>query len=283
MNRMKRPALYLVCAYLILGLVAAGHAYVLPAEQILDFMIDQFHSARTLVVLQKTVVYDPSVEGGMLELDEALYYRFPNRFRREMSTQWGEQVRVVSPQGALFVTDGKIMAEREDAFDHFKDLLLYRRGDLLLDKLLRLGVNLDVVSLGRYKERIAYVIGANYPDESVPQVWIEKSTFRPLRFIPKGRSDGAALEEIEYADYMPLDKKGWYPSRIFFYRNGELARMYVLKTFQINSKLPHELFDIAYLKTVYQPITSPQPQEPSPTSDLDEVQKAINDFRKTFE
>jgi hypothetical protein len=282
MKRMKRSVLYLVLACIVLGLAGAGDAYVLPAEQILNFMIDQFRSARTLVILQKTVVYDPSVEGGMQELDEALYYQFPDRFRREMSTEWGEQVRVVGPEGALFVTDGKIIAEREDSFDHFKDLFLYRKGGLLLNKLFQLGVNLDVVSLGRYKERIAYVIGANYPDESVPQVWIEKNTFRPIRYIPKGRSKGVNLEEIEYADYMPLDKKGWYPSRIFFYRDGELARMYVLKTFQINSKLPHELFDVGYLKTVYQPITSSQPQ-PLPTSGLDEVQKAINDFRKTFE
>ena len=282
MNRMKRPASYILFASILLGFAVPGHSYVMPAEQILDFMIKQFGSTRTFVVSQKTVIYDPILEDGMRELDGTIYYRYPDQFRCEVSTPEGEQLRVVGPGGAIFVADGKIIAERENTFDHFKDLLLYRRADLLLDRLSQLDVNLDVVSLGRYKDRIAYVIGANYPDESVPQVWIEKKTFRPMRFLLKSGPYGADLEEIEYADYMALDKKRWYPEHILFYKDGGLARMYVLKTFRINPELPDQLFDIAYLKTIYEPVTSVQPSS-SPESDLDEVQKTIRDFRKTFE
>lgn len=282
MISMKRCAAYFLCAFIVLGFTVPSHSYVLPAEQILDFMIKQFGSTRTFEVFQRTVIYDPALEGGMREFDEALYYWYPDRFRCEVNTPGGEQIRVVGPEGAIFVINGKIVAETESPFDHFKDLLLYRQADLLLNRLSQLNVNLDVVSLGRYKNRIAYVIGANYPDESVPQVWIEKKTFRPMRFLLKSGPDDADLEEIEYADYVPLDKKRWYPEHILFYRDGGLARMYVLKTFRMNPELPDELFDIAYLKTVYQPIASTQPP-PSPTSDLDEVQKAIKDFRKTFE
>jgi outer membrane lipoprotein-sorting protein len=245
-------------------------------------MIDQFGPARTLEVMQKTVIYDPSLEGGMRELDETLYYRYPDQFRCEVSTPGGEQVRVVGPEGAIFVTNGKIVAETESPFDYFKDLLLYRQEDLLLNRLSQLHVNLDVVSLGRYKNKIAYVIGANYPDESVPQVWIEKNSFRPIRYLLKAGTNDSDFEEIEYTDYMPLDKKRWYPAHILFYKNGGLARMYELKTFRINPELPDQLFDIAYLKTIYQPIASTQPP-PSPTSDLDEVQKVIRDFKETFE
>ncbi|NVL90981.1 MAG: hypothetical protein HWN69_08350 [Desulfobacterales bacterium] len=278
---MKPRALYLVCAFIVLGLAVAGHSYVLPAEQILGFMVKRFGSARTFVVLQKTVVYDPALEGGMRELDETLYYQYPDRFRHESGTSGAGQVRVVGPEGAIFVTNGKIIAETENPFDRFKDLLLYRQEEALFERLSQLDVDLDVVSLGRYKETIAYVIGANYPDESVPQVWIEKKTFRPIRYIVKGAgSKDAALEEIEYTDYVSLGKKGWYPSRILFFQNGRLARMYVLKTFKINPDLPDQLFDIAYLKTVYQPIASTQP---SPKPELDEVEKTIRDFRKTFE
>lgn len=280
---MKPRASYLICAFIVLGLAGASHSYVLPAKQILDFMIEQFGSTRTFVVLQKTVIYDPALEGGMREVDEILYYRYPDRFRCEVSTPGGKQVRVVGPEGAIFVTNGKIIAETENPFDHFKDLLLYRQAELLLKRLSELDVNLDVVSLGRYKDSIAYVIGAKYPDESVPQVWIEKNTFRPIRYVLRGGGpNNADLEEIEYTDYMPLDKGRWYPARILFFQNGRLARMYVLKTFRVNPELPDQLFDIPYLKTVYQPIASTEPP-PSPESELDEVKKTIRDFTRTFE
>ncbi|UCD86446.1 MAG: hypothetical protein JSV01_01320 [Desulfobacterales bacterium] len=279
----KRLGSRLLCAFIVFGLAAASHSYVLPAKQILNFMVKQFGSVRTLVVLQKTVIYDPTLEGGMSELDETLYYQYPDQFRCEVSTPGGEQVGVVGPDGAIFVINGKIVAEAEDPFDHFKDLLLFRQEDLLLNRLSQLDVNLDFVSLGRYKNKTAYVIGANYPDESVPQAWIEKDTFRPIRYIIRGAaSDGTGLEEIEYADYLSLDKDRWYPGHIMFYKDGGLVKMYVLKTFRINPEIPDQLFDIAYLKTVYQPMASTEPP-PLPTSDLDEVQKSIRDFSKSFE
>jgi hypothetical protein len=280
---MKIRASYLLCAFMVLGLVAASHSYVLPAKQILEFMIQQFGSARTVVVLQKAVIYDPSLEGGMREVDEILYYRYPDRFRSEVTTPGGEQVRVIGPEGAIFVTNGKIIAEAETPFDGFKDLLLYRQAEFLLERLSEVDVDPDVVSLGRYKGRIAYVIGAKYPDECVPQVWIEKNTFRPIRYVLRSEGpEDTNLEEIEYTDYVPLDKGGSYPERILFFQDGRLARMYVLKTFRVNQDVPDELFDIPYLKTVYQPISSTEPS-PSPESEVDEVKKTIRDFSRTFE
>ena len=280
---MKTRAPYLLCAFVVLGLATAIHSYVLPAKQILEFMIQQFGSAHTVVVWQKTVIYDPALEGGMREVDEVLYYRYPDRFRCEVSTPGGEQVRVVGPEGAIFVTNSKIIAEAETPFDRFKDLLLYRHAEFLLERLSELDVNPNVVSLGRYKDRIAYVIGAKYPDESVPQVWIEKNTFRPIRYVLRsGGPHDTNLEEIEYTDYVPLDKSRSYPERILFFQNGRLARMYVLKKFRVNPDVPDELFDIAYLKTVYQPISSTEPL-PSPESEVDEVNKTIRDFSRTFE
>jgi outer membrane lipoprotein-sorting protein len=280
---MKRLGPVLLCAFIILGNATTSHSYILPAEQILGFMIKQLGSARTLQIFQQTVIYDPSVEEGMREFDATLYYRYPDRFRYEVHTPEGEHVCVIGPEGAIFVTNGEIVGERESPFDDFKDLLLYRQTGLLKKELSRVGVNLEVVSLGRYTDKICYVIGAKYPDESLPQVWIEKNTFRPIRYIliPGSPTDSDS-EEVEYADYMSLGKDNWYPARILFYKNGRLAKMYVLKTFKINPELPPELFDIAYLKTISQPMVSSHPA-PSLPSEFDEVEKTIKDFKKTFE
>jgi len=279
----RRLLINLLCACLVLGVTMTGYAYIPPAEQILGYMIKQFGPDGTFKVLQKTIIYDPSLEGGIRELDETLYYRYPDQFRCEVNTPGVEQVRVVGPGGAISVTNGKIVAESENAFDHFKDLFLYRDVGLLLNRLSQTGVNLDVVSLGRHKNAVAYVIGANYPDKSLPQVWVEDGTFRPIRYVLRdGGFNDAGLTEIEYADYTLLDEDRWYPSRILFYTDGRLARMYVLKTHAVNPDVPDQLFDIAYLRTVYEPIASTQPA-PSTASDLDEVSKAIRDFGKTFE
>lgn len=279
----SRLAPYTIVPFIVLCVVSSGYCYILPAKQILEFMIERFGPAKGLMIQQNTVIYDPDLENGTMEVEETLYYRYPFRFRREGRAPGVEQIRVIGPGGAALITNGTVISESEMPFDHFKDLLLYKDIEGLVERLARLNVDLDLVSLGRYKGKIAYVIGARYPDESVPQVWIEKDTFRPIRYIIKGGDpEGGAPQEIEYADYRSIGKKGWYPSRIQFFENGRLARMYVMKTFKVNPEMPDELFDIARLKAVHRPIAPPG-SPPEPVSEIDEVEKAIRDFRKTFE
>ncbi|MBW1859860.1 MAG: hypothetical protein JRI70_07250 [Deltaproteobacteria bacterium] len=275
--------IFALCVLVLLGFAAASRAYILPAEQILGFMIKHLGSVSTLQISQKTVIYDPSLEEGMQEFDATLYYRYPDRFRYEVTTPEGEEIRVIGPDGTVVVRKGQIVRQRESRFDHFKDPLLYRNAELLRRKLSQREVDLDVVSLGRYRNKISYVIGAKYPDESLPQVWIEKNTFRPIRYIlTPGDLNDSDSEEVEYADYMSLGKNKWYPARILFYKNGRLTRMYMLEDFKINPKLSNKLFDMAHLRTLYQPMILAEPPPSSP-SQLDEVEKTINDFSKTFE
>jgi hypothetical protein len=87
---------------------------------------------------------------------------------------------------------------------------------------------------------------------------------------------------VEYADYESLGKDKWYPGRILFYKNGRLTKMYALEDFKINPELSNKLFDTAHLRTLYQPTTRKEPPPSSP-SQLDEVEKTIKDFSKTFE
>ncbi len=280
---MKRFTLGVACTFILFGSAVATRAYILPTEQILDFLIDQLGSGRTLIVMQKAVLYDPGVEGGIREFEETLYYGFPDRFRSEVTAPGLVQVQVVNPDGAILVMNGKIVGEAENGFDHFKDLLLYRKTEVLVDRLSRLGVDLEVVSLGRFKEKIVYVIGARYPDESVPQVWVDKNTFRPVRFLLAGEEgEGAPLKDIQFTDYRSLDKGKRYPGRILFLENDTLVKMQVLETFKINPEIPGQLFDVAYLRGMYEPLAPTRPM-PLPDSEPDEVKKSIEDFKKIFE
>lgn len=280
---MKRLTLFVACSVILLGLTAPTRAYILPAEQILGFLIDRLGSGSTLIVTQKTVLYDPHVPGGLQAFEETLYYGFPDRFRSEVMAPALEQVLVVNPDGAILVLNGKIIDEAEDGPDHFKDLLLYRNTGLLVDRLSQSGVHLEMVSLGRFKEKIVYVIGAKYPDESVPQVWIDKNTFRPVRFLlPSHGGEGAPLTDIQFTDYRSLDKARTYPGRILFFENNTLVKMQVLETFKINPAIPGELFDVAYLRGAYESL-APAPPAPLPDSETDEVKKSMEEFKKIFE
>jgi outer membrane lipoprotein-sorting protein len=283
MNVSKHCVIFVLSGLVLLTLAAAGRAYILPAEQILEFMIKHLGPLATLQISQKTVIYDPSVEEGAREFDATLYYQYPDRFRYEVTTPEGQEIRVVGPDGAVAVQKGKIVSQRETRLDHFKDPLLCRNAELLHWKLSQGEVDLSVVSLGRYRNKISYVIGARYPDESLPQIWIEKDTFRPIRYIlTRGDLVDSDSEEVEYADYTSLGKNKWYPARILFYKNSRLTKMYVLEDFKVNPELSDKLFDMAHLRSLYQPMTVKEPAPSSP-SQLDDVEKTIQDFSKTFE
>lgn len=255
--------------------------YIMPVGQILGLMADQFGAIQTLTVFQKTILYSPDLEGGMQELDEVLYYRYPGRFRSEVNKPELKKIQVVNMQEALTVINGKIVGDKENPFDHFKDLILYKDTDLLGEELSSLGVNLDVVSLGRFKNHIAYVIGARYPDDSVAQLWVDKDSFTPLRLVVTGRNNSES-KEIQYAEYKALDDKRRYPGRVLFLENGTLVRMNVLEAFEANAPIADEMFDLTYIKTAYKPI-EPALASPSKASELDRVKKSIRDFRKIFE
>ena len=171
-------------AFFLLGMAVAATGFILPSRQILGLMVDQLGTAQTLTVFQKTVLYSPDLEGGMRELDETLYFKFPDRFRSEVDRPELEKIQVVNMDGALTIVDGKIVGETQTLLDHFKDLLLYKDTDFLGRELSQLGIDLAVVSFGRFKDRIAYVVGARYPDISVPQLWVRSN-------VKISRNDGS--------------------------------------------------------------------------------------------
>ncbi len=259
---MKRMSLSLVCGLTVFGLGAVCYGYILPARQILTFMIRKLGSGQTLVIEQKTVLYDPAREEAVKEFKETLYYGYPDRFRSEVSTGKMEQLLVASGDDAVLVLDGKMMKETGTGFDHFKDLLLYTKTDVLVDRLVQLGIDMEVVSLGRFEEKIAYVIGAKYPDESISQVWIEKDSFRPLRLLlGNGHSDDVPTREIQYADFRLFGQGKHYPGRILFLENGKLVRMHVMETFTSDPTISEDLFDIGHLRRLYGPSLPPGLQE----------------------
>lgn len=268
---------------LLTCLVAPTNAYVLPGPYILKLMTQNLGKAKSLLVSQKLVIHDESPQKIGVELSETLRYVFPEKFRSDTSSENVHRIHVLSKGKAVTVIDGKIADESDNSYDRYKDILLFKSMEMLKDKLSLLGVDVTVSSLGRFQGKPAYVLGAQYPDETVPQVWLDKDTFRPFRQIMTGKA-GESQEnslEVRYFEWRKVHHT-WYPMRIEFFATGILVREIHVQDIKVNPSFPDELFDIEHLKSLY-PQIAPAEQEQGNKEDLNEVQKTIEDFKKLYE
>jgi len=280
------------CVCLAITLCIAGlwnspaHGYVLKGPHVLDLMTHKLAGAKTLLVDQQVIIEDPAVAGQTIELSEKLSYIFPDRFRSEIQHADSHRIQVLSQGQALTIVDDTIASEQEGRFDRYKDLLLYNSRQLLHKMLYTHGVDVGITSLGRMDDHIVWVVGANYPDVSVSQVWVDKERFVPLRWInvfPSENADGGSDRvEFVYSNWQNLDGV-WYPMQIETYHNGKPVRRVRVVKVQANAVIPGESLNISHLMTVYKKADAAHPDDAPPATGVDEVQQTIEDFRKKFE
>ncbi|MGD8292493.1 MAG: hypothetical protein PVF37_12365 [Desulfobacterales bacterium] len=319
---LKKFAVFLIIAVYIVFMDSFLYAYVLQGPHVLDLTVKNLGNAKSLYVAHKIVFYrsDPiddsrrtfpgsesnqpqdayhrtddsnlipdiiddeiKMETEPMELEGSLRFIFSQAFRSDTRSNDSERVFIFAEGKTLTLIDGNRIPGAENRFDLFKDPLLYHTREGLVERLLQLGVDVSISSLGRFEEKIAFVIGAQYPDETVSQIWVDQDTFLPLRLIIKGFNPTGELDtfEFRYHVWWKIGKTR-YPSRIEFYQDGNLVRVNQALNFEENASFSEELFDIDYLKTVFnqaplQPIVPGEPEEPS------EVEKTIEEFRRIFE
>lgn len=296
------------------------HAYVLQGRHVLDLMIEKLGVAETLFVSQRLIFYriassadtsasatgdtpqttantgDEAVAAAKdiktnekvlvretIELEESLRFVFSDAFRSDAKSQNSERIYIFSHGRTLTIIDGNIVPDAANRFDIYKDILLYRSRKAIADRLLELGVDVSISSLGRFEDKIAYVIGADYPEDSVNQLWVDKDTLLPLRLIIKGVNGDAGSDtaEVRYLTWWSIGETR-YPSRIEFYQGDNLVRVNQARNFEENATFSKELFDIEHLKMVY-PRTLSFPIAPGASEEPSEVQKTIEEFKRIFE
>ncbi|UCF92364.1 MAG: hypothetical protein JSW39_29545 [Desulfobacterales bacterium] len=294
-----------------------AQAHVLQGPHILELMTARLGQAKSLYVSQKVLFYQMGPMEDVPGLDEknpfartvaperttaairsaaarddprgkevrreSLRYLFPGAFRSDLNSKNGERIHVSVDGESLTVVDGSIVPTAPTRFDLYKDLLLLRSRKILVERLSLLGVDVSVSSLGRFEGHVVFVVGAIYPDESVPQLWIDKNTLQPIRWIITGRNQETSSEpfEIRYFEWRPMGNI-WYPRRIEFIQGDQLVRELQSEKYELNPTLATELFDIARLKKVYR-ASSPGPTRPRESKGMSEVQKTIEEFRRIFE
>lgn len=278
----KKIPLFFIVIVLLIYVYSQADAYVLQGPHLLELMIQNLGKSKRLLISQKLFLYDNNRQGG-LEFDETLKYIFPETFRSDIISENVQRIHVLSKGEALTVIDGKAVAASETIYGRYKDIFLYNSRVLLEEKLFLHGVDVNVSSLGRFQGQPVYVVGAHYPDETVPQIWLTKDTFRPLRWIITGKTAENREDtlEVRYLDWQPLNKM-WYPMRVEFYRDDILVREIKVQNIETKPIFPEDIFDIDHLKSIYLPDASKR-SEQGAEKDLNEVQKTIEEFKKIYE
>ena len=224
-----------------------------------------------------------SVRTETIQLDESLRYVFSEAFRADSVSDDNQRIYVFKDGQTLTVIDGVISSGAGTRFDLYKDLLLFRSREVLSERLSDLGIDISLSSLGKFEGQPAFVVGAEYPDETLPQVWIHMETFQPLRMlIPSGSASYSTdFLEIRYSQWQKIGKI-WYPMRVEFIQDGATVRTIEVNGYQVDPDFSKDVFDIARLKLEYrEPVLTPD--LPDETDGLSEVQKTIERFKKIFE
>ena len=282
-RKTKKSIFFLLSFVVLLWSFVPANAYVLQGPHLLELMTKNLGKTKSLFVSQKLILYDDSFEDGKIELIETLKYIFPEKFRSDIVSKNSKRIHVVSKGRSLTVIDGKTVAGHETIFDRYKDIILYNSRSALVQRLAHLGINVSVSSLGRFQNKPVYVLGAQYPDESVSQIWLNKDTFRPFRWIINSKKPGGRIDflEIRYYKWRKISKI-WYPMHIEFYQDDSLIRMIEVDEIKVDPGISAGLFDINRLKSTYPKDTQVLSKERQ-QGELSEVQKMIEEFKKIYE
>jgi outer membrane lipoprotein-sorting protein len=266
-----------------------AHAFVPQGPQILDMLVSKIGKAGKMRAQQDVHVQDQTLPNRSIALKETVSYIFPDRFRSDAWYQETNRVHVADRNEAVTIVDGAIVSYQNNRYDRYKDLLLFRNRNLLHKTLLAQGLDVGITSLGRFDDRIVYVIGARYPEESESQVWVDKERLLPLRliFMDQTASQPEGTERIEfvYRNWRKFGDGFWYPMRIETYANQQLNRVIEVRDVQVDAAFSPELLNVSYLRSVYKTVNPVEPSQQSGTdaAGADDVQRTIDQFKKKFE
>ena len=192
----------LVCSYSVF-------AYIMPAEQILDFMVKNFKDVRTVALVESTVLTSYGIEE---KYDEQVWLESPDKYS-------------VKTLGSMI--DSDLFTEHL-----FRQLFMAGSRENVERILLSLGIDLSKTSFTRLKGVIAYRIGDKEPGS--PKLIVEKERFLPLLFvysIPDGQGNEPVT--VEFDDYQKKSKN-WYPCLITLKKGDDFTAQYTVKTYQKN-------------------------------------------------
>lgn len=278
---MHRCAAIVVSAWLMaIGLSAPASGYVPPAPFLLELMLDHMNLPERMAVGQRLQV-QPEEPGVPKTFDQRVRYRLPGAFRSDIETPELHQIRVHNGAASVTVLDGAVFSGRHKWHTCYKDLFLFTSRPALANHLAGFGVDMSLSSVGRLDKTLVYVLGALYPDETRGQVWIDKTTFRPVRWIvtPASGTQEPPVHEIRYLHWGSFDGT-WYPGRVDFYEKGRRVQSIFVDTVTINPVFDGNIFNVSALRKRYSPADTGSSDE---TVTDGEIRRRLEEFKSIFE
>ncbi|MCF8111044.1 MAG: hypothetical protein K9J85_06105 [Desulfobacteraceae bacterium] len=273
----------LAASALVLVFLANAGAYIPPAPFIIDLMVKNRQIPEQLRATQDITIYpDPEKEPGKLE--QKVYFRLPDSFRSEISTDNLVRIHVSNRGSSATVLDGELLEGREPWHTCYKDLFLLNSRRAVIKYLGRQGVETNVSSLGRLDRNLVYVIGARYPDEGEKQLWIDKESFYPVRWIvtPAQKAGGPPVHEIRYLDWERAQNT-LYPGKIEFYENGEKFQVMVIDNIEVNPSLPGDLFDAGALRRSASKTSGGRQEQEEAGGAGGDIRRQLEEFKNIYE
>lgn len=254
----------------------AAQAYVLPPEQIIEYVSKQTAKIYNFHFVVWAESPDPELPKAMMRREMVIYAARPDFLRQEMVGEAGSYITLVSLGKRISVTDGHLLAEPPRHEDLFAILLHANSPQTLETLLVSEQVDLSQARISRFDKRIAYVIGGPPGEGKSPQFWCDKDKFLPLRLIGRRLYHNVAdLVDIRFLSYQKVGESIWLPWVIEFYRQDTLFLRLTVQKAYFNERLPDSLFDIEALAAKYPP--PPPPMEPAekPPEDLEQMRRYL--------
>jgi hypothetical protein len=271
---------FLLIIGVCLLLTVNGWGYVLGPEMLLSLMSREIGQPGGFTVKQ-TIRRDlmSCDDDSGVGVREIAWYNIPGQFRVEAVSEEGKtSVYVTAAERAVTILNQTVLSTDENSLMLYTAPLLFRDWETLSERLSDLGVAVSVTSLGRLDRRVAFVVGAHYPDVSVSQFWVDKETFLPWRLLVKTSEDDTI--EVVYGDWRKEDRFS-HPHRIDIYRNNTLHHTICCQGVTRTRSFADDFFNIDHLQSQY-PSVGEDPFDPA-EKPLDDIEQTIDDFRKLYQ
>ena len=281
MNTFPRIVQFTVAAILCISAVSVplAHGHVPDAKRLLQLLSNKLGMVDTLEVVQNLHIASTGDRDVRVDLSETVRYRFPESYRSDITGKDIWRIFLEKEDRLLIVTDGRISSGVKTWFDRYRDLLCPRSAPLLQDLLNEWGVDTSITSLGRINGTPVYVLGAQYPDKTSSQLWIDKNSLLPMRWLVAD-TGGFSSDIFGEIHYLKWGKSGdiWYPMVVRFFQNDRLVREICVKQVKSGEPIEEKWFDIEKLHDRY---ASSETILPS-VHTIEEVQRAIREFTARF-
>lgn len=210
-NKIKKQCIagLMIALISIITVSYNGMAYVMPAEQLLGFISDNFSGYKSVVLIHSVLSTTPDNE-----------------------KVFSEQINLVSPDKYSVQLLDRLGGRSNSPDLTYLQLIMANQTERLEHILSAVGIDLKTVSYTRMDGKIAYRIGGKDPES--PKLLIDKESFVPLLLVYKSPGElNEKLISVRFQAYQE-EEKGWYPFEIIYNEGENLVETYRVQSIQFN-------------------------------------------------